>query len=179
MSRVVEVPNIRFEALNLRGAVIANAATVTWTTHQKISMVINEGATLGNTATTKAMANVFEKEVAFAPTSDKMSVSFVDSALTVNRRVLSNDVCKELLEEMDAQYGAQGPLNSVYKFQAIVSKAQTATTLRLSICGLIDGFEMGTHAAEDMGVRRLREFVELMMLKDHILAMRFVSPCTR
>ena len=90
--------------------------------------------------------------------------------MTVHGRILNNDACKAMLESLDATYGTDGPLNSVYKLQALVSKAQTPNDIETAIRYLISNFELGIYVSEDMGVKRLRDtMIDLMTLKHHNL----------
>jgi len=52
---------------------------------------------------------------------EKISKSFVDTALTVHNRVLSIPDAEKLLLEMDSR-GNNNPFNSVHKLQVILNK---------------------------------------------------------
>ena len=54
-----------------------------------------------------------------------MTDSFVDTALTLSRRVLSNGDLLELLLKADEADGADNPFNHYTKLQLMVSKARS------------------------------------------------------
>ena len=55
----------------------------------------------------------------------EISASFIDSATTVHTRVLSNDVMRDFVRRLDDKYGHGGPLDSIERLQALVSKSRT------------------------------------------------------
>ena len=54
-----------------------------------------------------------------------MRASFIDCALTINKRVLTIPACAELLRAMDDVYGTRGPFDSVFNIQMIVNRSKT------------------------------------------------------
>ncbi|CAK0851057.1 unnamed protein product, partial [Prorocentrum cordatum] len=168
--KLIDIENIRFESMNLREKAIGDAATVTWTALQKVQIVMNEAARMQHPSAKKVAAQ-FEKRVNFAPSSEKFAEGFVDAAMTINNRMLSIPACRVLLTKLDNDMGTNGPLNSVYKLQAIVSKGRTSAAIENITTYLVFGFECGHYEIEDLSVSKLRNGqVELMILKRSMLS---------
>ena len=168
--KLISIDSVRFESMNLREKTISDAAAVTWTALQKVQIVMNEAAMMQNPSA-KRVAAQFEKKVTFAVNSEKFADGFVDAAMTVNNRILTIPACRELLTKLDSEMGTNGPLNSVYKLQAIVSKGRTPALIESIISSLVFGFECGYYESEDLSVSKLRNgMVELMLLKKGMLS---------
>ena len=167
--KLIKTDDVCFEAMNLREKAIGDSSAITWTALQKVQIVMNEASLLTNPTPAKVAAQ-FEKRVTFAPSSDKFATGFVDAAMTITNRILSIPACKEMLTKLDSEVGVNGPLNSVYKLQAIVSKAKTPANIQTVISYMVFGYECGFYEVEDFSVSKLRSgFVDLLLLKKSLL----------
>lgn len=92
---------------------------------QQIQMVIREKWSLehgkGSVSSSKLSA-YFTENVAMAKQSEKFTPSFIDAALTIEKRILSQPSCKAILDYWDDAEGIAGPFNSAYKLKPSSTK---------------------------------------------------------
>ena len=124
-------------AFQLREAALADSETVTWTILQRVQLIIREKQASGITSS-RALAEHFAG-VTLAQKSEKFSESFIDAALTVEARLLSLPGIRATLERCE---GLDGPLNSIWKLEAIVHKARTAERISWVVNSLVDQLDM-------------------------------------
>ena len=84
-----------------------------------------------------------------------MSASFIDCALTINRRVLTIPACAELLRAMDDDYGTRGPFDSVFKIQTIINRSKTPSAIAWVLECVVDQLRMQQLGVGDFSTRKL------------------------
>ena len=85
----------------------------------------------------------------------QISAGFIDSCITVANRLLAfPDVLKPLVT-LEQRYGLQGPWNSIYKIQAVVSKAKTGPNRQWTMQMLAYSFLSGQVERQGFSVRYL------------------------
>ncbi|CAJ1361094.1 unnamed protein product, partial [Effrenium voratum] len=107
---------------------------------------------------------------------EKVSDSFVDTAVTLGKRVFSDDRLLNLLLKADEEPG--NPFDSWTKLQTIVSKSRTQSNLSWVMFAVFDGFknkhlpaEMLTYRAFDKllnGKGTVDVLLGLLILRDHL-----------
>ena len=84
-----------------------------------------------------------------------MSASFIDCALTINKRVLTIPACAELLRAMDDVYGTRGPFDSVFKIQVIINRSKTPSAIAWVLECVVDQLRMQQLEVGDFNTRKL------------------------
>ena len=88
-------------AFQLREDAIARSAQVGWTSLQRVQMIIREKHIMesrGGKVTAARWSGAFTSNVCLARSSEPMTASFVDIALTIESRILSSDTARGVLE---------------------------------------------------------------------------------
>ena len=156
-------------AFQLREDYLARGEQVAWTTIQRVQLVIREKAALefaGTKCSSAKLAAVFASGVSLAKSSEPMSPSFIDAALTIEARVLSNDVCSVCLTLLEDHYGISGPFNSVYKLQSVVNRGKTQQGIEWCLLSLADALRMRFLEVGDFTVSKLNTALcDLAVLK--------------
>lgn len=78
--------------------------------------------TLGK-MTAKQVATLYSENMRFADTTEQITESFIDMALTVNSRLLEIPTVCDIVLKAESQFGVNTPFNGITKLQTIVSKA--------------------------------------------------------
>jgi hypothetical protein len=92
-----------------------------------------------------AVAEAYRENIKFAETSEKVSDAFVDSAITiVDQRSPSSSIpkCKDTIMQCEAKFNTRTPFDSIYKLQAIVSKAKAPELIGWCILYIADTWEL-------------------------------------
>ena len=79
----------------------------------------------GQSMSSEKMAKLYQTKMKYARSTEKVSEAFVDSAITIDKRVLSCPVNQKLLEWCDETFvgvGKQHPFTSVYALQALCDR---------------------------------------------------------
>ena len=99
-------------------------------------------AELGKQLGAAQVARVYECQVRYAASCEKISDSFVDSAITVHKRVLSLPVARQWLEWCEENMLTKNPWKKIGALQALVERAQTPGRIAWAVWGLTDLFRM-------------------------------------
>jgi hypothetical protein len=116
------------------------------------------------------VATLYASKMKYARSSEQVSHAFVDSAVTVYRRVLSvQDACK-WLEWCEENMMGQSPwAKSIYALQALVDRAQGADRIGWAVWGLTDLYRMELVNLGDFTVSKLKDYrqsyIEVLNLK--------------
>ena len=144
---VVPVGEARyFRSLNIREEQVEKGLAVQMSLRQRIYDIAGFAEakkTTDGIVGSKKLAALYCAQVKLASNQEKMSESFVDSALTIYNRVLSQDACCKVLEQCDAQLLDKSPWKSIYALQALVDRANTPEMISWCLQGLVDGWRMG------------------------------------
>ena len=80
----------------------------------------------------------------WARTSEEITVSFVDTAITTFSRVFSLPAAKDAIVWCDETLSSlENPFQSIYVFQAIIDRAKTPEKIGWAVQGLVDHLRMG------------------------------------
>ena len=165
----IDASKASMHAFQQREDMLAKGEQVAWTTLQRVQMVIREKYAMeytGAKCTSAKLASTFAEGVTLAKSSESMSAAFVDAALTVESRVLSQEVCVEALAYLEDTYGIQSPFNSVYKLQTVVNRAKTQSAITWCFQSLTDSLRMKFMEVEDFSVSKLNTIhCEVAVLK--------------
>ena len=106
--------------------------------------------------TAKMIAAAYtDNQVRMAADSEKITDSFVDAALTVFSRALSNPKILEAVSSIDQEYGLRGPFSKVFILEGIIKKAKTPQMIEWSFLSIADMFRSGVLQGEDLSLRGL------------------------
>ena len=116
-----------WRAQNLREQAIENGEVVHRSTRQRIYDVAGfkiEQERIHNREFSAAyVADLYNKRVKRAKSTECLSNSFVDTAITVYKRIFSLEAAKKVLKWVDENFfGYKNPFDSVSVFQAVVNK---------------------------------------------------------
>ena len=108
-----------------------------------VGFKISKRNDLGRELGSAQVAKYYHEKMKYARGTEGVSASFVDSALTVYKRVLSNPAACGWLEWCDEHLMEKSPWSkSIYALQALVDRAQTTARITWAICGLTDLYRM-------------------------------------
>ena len=170
---VVPVGEARyFRSLNIREEQVEKGLAVQMSLRQRIYDIAGFAEakkTTDGIVGSKKLAALYCAQVKLASNQEKMSESFVDSALTIYNRVLSQDACCKVLEQCDAQLLDKSPWKSIYALQALVDRANTPEMISWCLQGLVDGWRMGHLDPGVFVIAKLKDsrasYVEVLKLK--------------
>ena len=90
------------------------------------------------------VSELYKKNVKLASSSEPISSTFVDSALTVYSRILTVPENVALLTYCDERWFVKGhPFSSIYSLQAICDRCSTQVRINNALVGLVDHYRMG------------------------------------
>ena len=152
-----------WKAQNLREAMVETGDTVRRTVRQRVYDVAGF-----KTETEKSMAlallsadkvaQLYKTHMKLARSSEPVTKSFVDSAVTIYRRVLNDQQNQSVLAWCDDNYNVKDhPFNSIYALQALCDRASTPSRIAFALEGLIDHYRMGFINAGEFTVSRLKD----------------------
>ena len=87
---------------------------------------------------------MYKSEVTLAQSSEAISSSFVDCAITISKRILHVAANQELLAFCDSFFigSIPHPIQSIYVFQALCDRGQTHAKITWGLACLIDHYRM-------------------------------------
>ena len=159
---VVALGEPRFwRAQNLREEAVEHGLTVRLSTVQRIYDIAGfkaakdsvAGANLG----ADKIAALYEKHLKQAKGAETINKTFVDIAITVHKRLLSLDSCRQILAACDVEFITDNPWKSIYALQALVDRASSAGLIQWSLEGLMDGWRMKFLDKSVFFVNKLRD----------------------
>lgn len=162
-----------WKAQQLREDILEAFATLKRSDLQKVYDVVRFKQVLetesGETLSAEKLALRYAKNVKFSALSEKLSKSFIDSALTVAKRLLNKPSIAKTLLDLDATYLKGNPLGSIWKLQALVDRAKTDENIKDAIAGLMDHFHMRFIDKTDFAMPRFKEpqrsYIEVLLMK--------------
>jgi hypothetical protein len=90
------------------------------------------------------LAKLYQANMKFASNSEVVSTSFVECAITIDKRILSIAANSAVLENCDEQFVGlkEHPFQSVYVLNAVCERVKSETKMTWVLQGLIDQFQM-------------------------------------
>ena len=165
---VVEPGNARYyKAQNLRESLVDAGDCAKRSVRQRIMDVAGfkkdlEKSTNCNFSSSK-LAALWAKNVKMARSSEPVSDSFIDSAVTLDRRLMSIGECTEVLTWCDehlmgpSHSNTANPFTSVYMLQAVVDRGQTPQRIAFGMQGLLDAYRMKFINIGEFSVKKLTD----------------------
>ena len=132
--------NLRQEAIEM--GIVSQLSVRQWI-YDVVGFKASKEKDLGRELGSAQVAKFYHEKMKYARGTETVSAAFVDSALTVHRRVLSNETARHWLEWCDEHMMEKSPWSkSIYALQALVDRAQTTPRITWAICGLTDLYRM-------------------------------------
>ena len=150
--------NLRQEAIEM--GIVSQLSVRQWI-YDVVGFKSSKESDLGKELGSAQVAKYYHEKMKYARGTEGVSASFVDSALTVYKRVLSNPAACGWLEWCDEHLMEKSPWSkSIYALQALVDRAQTTARITWAICGLTDLYRMdwGSNCMPGRGVTDQNKF---------------------
>ena len=125
----------------------------------------------GTAMSSEKASKLYRQHVKWSSSSEVVSTAFVDSALTIWRRVLNSQENHTLLEWCDSMYmdSKRNPFTSIYTLQAVVDRARTPQLITWALHGLIDAYRMEQIDMSHFAVGKIKDpresYVEVLNFK--------------
>ena len=103
----------------------------------KLAKEIELGILVGS----EKVAAFHSSHMQYARNTERVSKAFVDSAITISKRIFGLDKARLVLDWRD-DYMGKKTFSSVYSLQALVGHAQTPNNIIFGIEGMIDHYKM-------------------------------------
>lgn len=161
-----------WRAANIREEMVEKGLSVQMSLRQRIYEIAGfheqkkkTEANLGS----KKLAGLYTQHLKLASNQEKISESFIDSALTIHRRLLSLPKCQEVLEWCDQNWLSSNAWKSVYALQALIDRAGTPELIAWSLEGMVDGVRMSFIDAGFFVISKLKDsrqsYIEVLKMK--------------
>lgn len=159
--------NLRQEAIEMGD--VAQLSTRQWI-YDVVGYKAFKEKELNKTLGSAQVATFYAQKMHYAKSSDQISHAFVDSALTVFRRVLCQPIARRWLEWCEENMMGQSPwAKSIYAMQALVDRAQTPHRIGWAVWGLTDLYRMELINLGAFSVAKLKDYrqsyIEVLNLK--------------
>ena len=158
-----------WRAQNLRQSDIEKGNTVKKTVRQWIYDVTGfkdqQEKISGSTMSLQQIAKKYKTNMKYARNTEMVSESFVDSAVTIDRRILSHPDCRESLEFLDnycLSSDLAHPFASIYSLQAVCDRCPEkkypgSKQIALVLAHLVDNYLNGNINMSHFALRTLRD----------------------
>ena len=91
---------------------------------------------------------MYKEHMKHARSSEKIKDAFVDCAITVFKRVLSNSEANKWLQWCEESLIEKSPWKSIYALQAAIDRAQSQEKIAWAIWGITDHYRMDRPCAK-------------------------------
>ncbi|CAK0895676.1 unnamed protein product [Prorocentrum cordatum] len=108
---------------------------------------------LGHEVGAQRTAKMWAEKVELAPNSEKISETYVDACFTVGARLMSNAQTQKIVVEADSS--GTTPFDSIYKYEAVVKRAQSGNLIHWCTAGLLDLVTAKMTTAGEISLRQL------------------------
>ncbi|CAK0909905.1 unnamed protein product [Prorocentrum cordatum] len=108
---------------------------------------------LGHEVGAQRTAKTWAEKVELAPNSEKISETYVDACFTVGARLMSNVQTQKIVVEADSS--GTTPFDSIYKYEAVVKRAQSGNLTHWCTAGLRDLVTAKMTTAGEISLRQL------------------------
>ena len=174
-----------WRALNLREEVSEKHVVLSRSLRQRVFDIAGfkneKDKETGVVMSSEKVSKLYRQHVKFASSTEAVSTSFVDSALTIYRRVLHIQENHTLLEWCDATYmdAKRNPFSSISTLQALVDRARAPELITLALRGLVDAYRMEQIEMSQFAVGKIRDpresYVEVLNFK-HAMKKELLGP---
>jgi hypothetical protein len=173
--RIPEGDARMWRAQNLRQQMIDLGETVKQTVRQRVVDVAlykqEKEIELQSSVSSEKMAQLYKANLKLARSSEILSPSFIDGAVTIYKRVLSNDVCNRLLEWCDENFlgNETHPFSSIYSLLALCERGHTPQRIAYALEILIDHYRLEFIDLGHFTVKRMKD------LKDSYVKLEVIT----
>ncbi|CAK0824600.1 unnamed protein product [Prorocentrum cordatum] len=159
--------NLRQEAIEM--GIVSQLSVRQWI-YDVVGFKASREMDLGRELGSAQVAKYYHEKMKYTRGTEGASASFVDSALTVRRRALSNETARQWLEWCDEHLMEKSPWSkSIDALQALVDRAQATSRITWAICGLTDLYRMDSITAGEFTISRMQDYrqsyIEVINLK--------------
>ena len=166
-----------WKSQQLREDVVESFTTLKRSDLQKIYDVVRFKQVLesdsGESLSAEKLSQRYHKNVKFSAGSDVLSKSFIDSAITIKKRLLSKPSVSNILLRLESSYLKGNPLGSIWKLQALLDCAKTDDNISDALDGLLDHFRMQFIDASDFALPKFkdrhRSYIEVVLMKRDLI----------
>ena len=165
-----------WRAQNIREEMVEKGLAVQMTLRQRIFDIAGFHEAKSKTETnlgSKKLAGLYSAHLKLASSQERISESFVDSALTIHRRLLSQPACQQVLEWCDQNWLSVSPWKSIYALQALIDRAGTPEMIAWALPGMVDGVRMSFLDAGVFVISKLKDsrvsYIEILKMKKKVL----------
>lgn len=102
----------------------------------------------------QALSAYYTDGLRFAENSEKITFDFVENALMVHKRMMSNKRCEAIIMGLE-DLGTQNPLDSIHKLAKICTKASREDMIEWSLELMVDFWRSGALKSDQLAVRQL------------------------
>ncbi len=110
---------------------------------------------LGERLSAKKVSQLYQEHVSQAPDTEWRTESMIDMSLTIYKRAFVNPKILGCLRWCDNEFGQNGPLNSVNKIHACVTRTKDMKRLEWLFASIVDMVRMRFAEASEMSVRQI------------------------
>ena len=147
---------------NLREELVDIGESVKLTVRQRILDVagfkIEKMALMNTNFSSEKTAKLYNANLVLARSTEPVSTTFVDSAMTIYRRALSDPAKAEVLALCDHLFlDKDHPFNSIYTLQGIIDRAQTPQKILSTLIWLVDHYRMNYIDLSTFSVRKIKD----------------------
>ena len=140
--RILNTESRYYESISIREEIAGDYDAAYWTAYQRVYMIEKFRATvvqLKGDQSSEQLAKEFGRARLHSK-SDKVDAAFVESALTLYRRVLNNPVISEIVRRSDEDFAHNGPFAKVSVLSAVMKKASSPELIEWVVCAVNDLF---------------------------------------
>ncbi len=144
--------------VTLRENAVAQYHAIAHTTLQKIYMIVRFKEKMEaerGPQSALSLAKWFDDNVQQCSTSDRITKSFIDNALTISERVLTIPEVMQIITASDADKGHKSPWNSITRIHRMLTKARTQSNIIWAFQCINDGSLSGELDDADLAVSKL------------------------
>ena len=102
----------------------------------------------------QALSAYYTDGLRFAENSEKITFDFVENALMVHKRMMTNKRCQAIVLGLE-DLGTQSPLDSIHKLAKICTKASRDDMIEWSLELMVDFWRSGALKSDQLAVRQL------------------------
>ena len=104
------------------------------------------------------LANYYKNSINLAASSEPVSRTFVENVNQVEKLMLKSAPCLKLLAKITEAWGRAGPLQSIYKLQAILVKAnKTPDLITWCVATIYDLCKSGSYQPGEISAKALKD----------------------
>ena len=153
-----------WKAQNLRELLVDHGDCAKRTTYQRVRDITGfkkDTEKAMNVVLSSSKIKEMFKRLKLARSSEVVTESFVDCAVTIDKRLLSIGECCDVLTWCDENLmGLPGtktahPFSSIYSLQAVIDRGQSQARIAFGFCGLVDALRMEYITPSEFAVKRL------------------------